>query len=107
MTDDSKPAKGSIQPNRAHPRRKTDPRRRAAGLKGWENGTLLRPLSVREFCARTSLGKTFANDLISSGELPSILLGGRRLIPMTAAIEYLLGLPRVKPRQNAPAAPKK
>ncbi|WP_439514846.1 excisionase family DNA-binding protein [Oceanibaculum nanhaiense] len=100
MTDDSKRAKGTTLSNRAHPRRKTDPRRRAAGLKGWENGTLLRPLSVREFCARTSLGKTYVTDLISSGELPSILLGGRRLIPMAAAIEYLLGLPRVKPMKH-------
>lgn len=100
MTDDSKRAKSAIQASRAYPRRKSDPRRRAAGLKGWENGTLLRPLSVREFCARTSLGNTFVTDLISSGELPSILLGGRRLIPIAAAIEYLLGLPRVKPMKH-------
>ena len=65
-----------------------------------ENGTLLGPLSVREFCACTSLKKTFVNDLISSSELPSILIGGRRLIPITAAIEYLMALPRVKPMKR-------
>jgi excisionase family DNA binding protein len=50
-----------------------------------------RALSVREFCFRYGFGKSKTYELIASGELRSILVGGRRLIPVEAAAALISG----------------
>jgi excisionase family DNA binding protein len=44
-----------------------------------------RALSVNEFCAAYGVGRSKTYDLIASGDLASIAIGGRRLIPEDAA----------------------
>jgi excisionase family DNA binding protein len=53
--------------------------------------TLKRALSVREFNHRYGFGKTTTYAMIAAGTLPSVLIGGRRLIPVDAA-EALLSV---------------
>lgn len=38
-------------------------------------------LSVQEFCRRLSIGRSVAYELITAGEVTSVRLGRRRLIP--------------------------
>ena len=48
-------------------------------------------VSIKEFCRLTSLGRTSAFKLISSGTLETLPVGGRTLI-LWHSIEKLLGL---------------
>jgi excisionase family DNA binding protein len=50
---------------------------------------LKRALSVREFNHRYGFGKTTTYAMIGAGKLRSVLVGGRRLIPVEAAEELL------------------
>jgi excisionase family DNA binding protein len=53
--------------------------------------TLKRAISVREFCNQYSMGRTTAYSMIARGALRSVLIGGRRLIPVDAAEALLQG----------------
>lgn len=56
------------------------------------NMTGRRALTVDEFCKAYSLSKPTCYKLIRSGELHSVIVGGRRLIPVDSA-EALLRQP--------------
>ncbi len=45
--------------------------------------------SVREFAAASGLSKSTVYQLVSSRKLPSIILGGKRLIPYDAARQVI------------------
>ena len=44
-----------------------------------------RALSVRTFCAEHEVGKTKTYELINSGKIDSVLVGGKRLIDAESA----------------------
>ena len=46
-------------------------------------------LSIPEACDRLQLGRTTVYDLIRSGELASVSIGRRRLIPADALTNYV------------------
>ncbi|MBI4345925.1 MAG: excisionase family DNA-binding protein [Elusimicrobia bacterium] len=63
-------------------------------------------ISVEEAGKRLGVGRTFAYELVASGELPSVKLGRRRLVPVAALSEYVdraLGATRMA--TNAPERP--
>jgi excisionase family DNA binding protein len=47
--------------------------------------------SVREFCRVVGVGRTTAYALIRRGELASVKIGNRRLIPRHAALALIAG----------------
>lgn len=49
-------------------------------------------LSVEETCDITGISRWLVYELIKSGKLKSLKIGSRRLIRMTAILEYLEGL---------------
>ncbi|HEX3919377.1 MAG TPA: helix-turn-helix domain-containing protein [Caulobacteraceae bacterium] len=53
----------------------------------------LRPRAYRvgDFCKAFGIGRSLAYELMSSGELPSIKVGRRRLIPADAAENLIKG----------------
>jgi excisionase family DNA binding protein len=51
-----------------------------------------RAYRIDEFCALYGLGRTKTYDLIKAGQLRTVLVGGRRLVPRDAA-EALLVAP--------------
>jgi excisionase family DNA binding protein len=48
--------------------------------------------SVADVCAATDLGRTTIFGLIASGELESVRVGTRRLIPATALEQFVANL---------------
>ena len=50
-----------------------------------------RALRVDEFCDRYGVGRTSAYKMIAAGELKSVVIGGRRLIPIDVAESLLKG----------------
>jgi len=46
-------------------------------------------LSVKEMCVRSGLSASFVRKAISTGTLPSIKVGSRRLIPLDAARNFM------------------
>jgi excisionase family DNA binding protein len=59
-----------------------------ANLSG-EAGVPVEALSVHEAAARAGVSRTFIYERISSGELPSIKLGKRRLVRVKALHRWL------------------
>ena len=51
-----------------------------------------RALRVDEFCERYAVGRTTAYAMIKAGELRSVVVGGRRLIPVDVAEALLAGV---------------
>ena len=51
-----------------------------------------RAFRIDEFCAAYGLGRTKTYDLIKTGKLRTVLVGGRRLVPRDAA-EALFAAP--------------
>lgn len=49
-------------------------------------------LSIPEACEVLGLGRSTVCELIRSGELRSVKVGRRRLVPMAGADEYVAGL---------------
>ncbi len=56
-------------------------------------------LSVTEFCRRLSIGRTVAYEIIAAGEVASLLIGRKRLIPRAELEKFIAA--RLK---SAPAA---
>ncbi|KZD08540.1 MerR family transcriptional regulator [Oceanibaculum pacificum] len=77
----------------AQPRRNTHIRQRPLGRKDTRPKIPWLCYSIDGFCKATSLGKTLVKELIENGELRSIKLRGRVLIPLKAAIEFLTSCP--------------
>ena len=50
-----------------------------------------RAYRINDFCREYGLGRTTAYKLIRAGKLPSVLIGGRRLIPADQAEALLKG----------------
>lgn len=50
-----------------------------------------RALRLNEFCAAYALSRSTAYNLMKKGELRTVLVGGRRLIPVEAAEALLSG----------------
>jgi excisionase family DNA binding protein len=48
--------------------------------------------TINEVCERLSLGRTTVYDLIGSGQLVSVRVGNRRLVPETALQQYVADL---------------
>jgi excisionase family DNA binding protein len=46
---------------------------------------------INEFCSAFGLGRTKVYELIGSGKLRTVLVGGRRLIPAEAAKALIAG----------------
>jgi excisionase family DNA binding protein len=49
-------------------------------------------LSIPEFCQTVGLGETMAKRLIREGQVLSVKVGDRRLVPTTAVREYVARL---------------
>ena len=60
-----------------------------------------RALRVNEFCARYNLGRSQTYALLGSGELPSFLVGGTRLIPTDAAEAMLKRCDPLRPSHRS------
>ena len=48
-----------------------------------------RAFRINEFCAAYGLGRTKTYDLIKTGKLRTVVMGGRRLVPKDAAEKLL------------------
>ena len=58
-------------------------------------------LSIEEVIARTSLGRSKVYELLASGELASVKIGRRRLVPARALDEFVERLQGANPRTPA------
>jgi hypothetical protein len=64
-----------------------------------------RAMSVSDFVRDYGIGRTRAFEMIASGELPSIAIGGRRLITVDGAEALLRG--SAKPHARIRTAPRR
>jgi excisionase family DNA binding protein len=64
-----------------------------------ENGTRLEPLAVDipEACRLTGLGRSKLYELLSAGDIPSVKIGKRRVVPVASLRQWLAKL------SNSPA----
>lgn len=46
-------------------------------------------ISITETAKRLQIGRSLAYRLVQSGEIPSIAIGGRRLVPIEALAEWI------------------
>jgi excisionase family DNA binding protein len=46
-------------------------------------------ISVNEVAARLDLGRTVTSGLVSSGAIESVKIGARRLVPVSAVIDFV------------------
>jgi excisionase family DNA binding protein len=60
-------------------------------------------LSLTEFCQVTGIGPTLGKKLVREGAVESVKIGDRRLIPASAATEYVERL-RAEAREERAAA---
>jgi excisionase family DNA binding protein len=65
--------------------------------------TILRPIAYRvnDFCAVFGIGRTTLYEMIKTGTVRTILVGGRRLVPATEAERLLSGSDDVSPESLA------
>lgn len=68
-------------------------------------GPIRRGLSVREFASRLGVSDNKVHQMISGGEVRSIKLGDRRVVPDTE-VDRLLDLARFSEPIEAPSAPR-
>jgi excisionase family DNA binding protein len=66
--------------------------------------TTKRLLSAPDVSASLGIGLTKTWELIATGELPTVRIGRRRLVPAAALDEYVRGLEQAEPIQEPVAA---
>ncbi len=55
---------------------------------------------VGEVCRLTGIGRNLVYDLLNSGELPSVLIGGRRIVPAPGIVKLLTQPTTSKPHRR-------
>jgi excisionase family DNA binding protein len=61
-----------------------------SSLQQKERWEYIKALRINDFCKAYGIGRSTAYDLINSGKLRSVMIGGRRVIPVEEAEKLLL-----------------